>query len=126
MTDQPSPEDKNLTTLDAKIRAASQPKHGDGDALNPFVTDRQTTKASKIAYELLGAILVCLFFGWLADEQFNSTPWGVVIGLFGGFAVGVTNAYRTLSGVQQAVGWRSLADKPEINKADVTTKHTDR
>jgi ATP synthase protein I len=112
MADQPSADDEKLTALAAKIQAASQSKPTD-QGYNPFVQDRQTTKASKLAFELIAAILVCLFFGWLADRQFGSTPWGAVIGLFVGFTVGVTNAYRAMTGAERAVGWRHKSGKTD-------------
>lgn len=120
MADRQSPDDHNLAALEARIRAARQPKTADTGGFNPFVADRQTSKASRIAFELVGAILICLFLGWLADKQFGSAPLGALIGLFLGFGAGVANAYRSLAGISRAVGWRKREDEAGDNPEDGT------
>ncbi|MGB4100438.1 MAG: AtpZ/AtpI family protein [Alphaproteobacteria bacterium] len=95
----------HVQDLASRIHAAQQAGTDRPDLLLP-VTDRQALSAGRIGFEFMGAVLAGLGIGWLVDGQFATSPWGVLIGLFAGFVAGIANAWRTLSGVTQAVGWR--------------------
>ena len=60
------------------------------------------------AVESIFAILIGTGFGYLADRRFESEPWGLLVGLFIGFAAFVLRLVR-LGGELEA---RSQADKP--------------
>jgi F0F1-type ATP synthase assembly protein I len=46
---------------------------------------------------LVGAILLFLAIGWAVDKYFNSSPWGIVIGIIFGAIVGFYQFVRLTS-----------------------------
>jgi len=49
----------------------------------------------RVGTDLLASLIVGGFLGWLVDSYvFDSTPWGVSIGLVLGLVAGIRNAYR--------------------------------
>lgn len=76
--------------------------------------DDGDAQASRVGYELLGAVLACTGLGYLVDRQIGSLPVGTVTGVFLGFLAGIVNAWRATSGVERAVGLR----KPETAARD--------
>jgi ATP synthase protein I len=52
-------------------------------------------QAMRVGTDLLAALFVGGFLGWLVDSYvLASTPWGVAFGLIFGLAAGIRNAYR--------------------------------
>ena len=64
---------------------------------NPLTT-AQTIRSSGLAWSaaiaLFGAVLIMLVIGWGADLLFGSSPWGIVIGIVFGAAVGFFQFFR--------------------------------
>ncbi len=44
--------------------------------------------------ELVATTLVCAAIGWLIDRWFKNFPWGTIVFLLLGFAMGVLNVMR--------------------------------
>jgi ATP synthase protein I len=106
------PDPQPLDDLAARIRQAERsaeaPKReADAEA------ERATVKASRIGFDFAATVLVCAFLGWLADRMLGTKPWGIIVMLFAGFAVGVMNVWRGLNGYDQAIGWRRKKGKQE-------------
>ena len=57
----------------------------------------QFVRGSKIAYDFATAILGCGALGWVVDHYFGTRPWGVVVMILVGFAIGVFGAWRSLT-----------------------------
>ena len=53
--------------------------------------------AMRIGIELVVALAVGGGLGYLADSYFNSSPIGILIGVFLGFSAGLLNVYRMAS-----------------------------
>ena len=52
-------------------------------------------QAMRVGTDLLAALIVGGFLGWLVDSYvLDSTPWGVIVGLVLGLITGIRNAYR--------------------------------
>ncbi len=55
-------------------------------------SDSETTRKGLDAYAavttLIGGILLFLGIGWLVDKYFQTSPWGIVIGIIFGAIVG--------------------------------------
>ena len=52
-------------------------------------------QAMRVGTDLLAALIVGGFLGWLLDSYvFGTTPWGVVIGLVLGLIAGIRNTFR--------------------------------
>ena len=53
--------------------------------------------AMRIGVELLAALIVGGGLGYLVDSYFNSSPVGILIGVFLGMSAGLLNVYRMAS-----------------------------
>lgn len=53
--------------------------------------------AMRIGVELLAALIVGGGLGYVADSYFNSSPFGILTGVFLGMSAGLLNVYRTAS-----------------------------
>ena len=52
-------------------------------------------QAMRVGTDLLSALIVGGFLGWLVDSYvLDSTPWGVAFGLILGLVTGIRNVYR--------------------------------
>ena len=60
------------------------------------VDDNSTGMAAGLKYasEFSAAVLVGVFFGYIADKFIGTTPWGLLAGLVFGFGAGVLNVVR--------------------------------
>ncbi len=110
MTELDQSDRDHVQELASRIKAAQHAETAHTDPVLP-VSDRQALSAGRVGFEFMGAVLAGLGIGWLIDGQFDTSPWGVLIGLFAGFVAGIANARRALSGITQAVGWRAVPGK---------------
>ncbi len=101
---------ERLRQLDEKIAAQTN---------KPATAEASEQRSSRAGYELLGAVLAGLGLGYLADQQFTSSPVGAVVGLFLGFGAGVYNAWRAGQGVEQAVGMRPVKPDDTAGTKDI-------
>jgi ATP synthase protein I len=62
---------------------------------NPWLMASQLTA---IAWEFLGSIVAGVVLGWLADRQFGSAPWGLIVCTLLGTSTGL---YRMIVVVRQ-------------------------
>jgi len=54
-------------------------------------------QAVRIATDLVAALIVGGGLGWACDTYlFDSSPWGMVVGLVLGAVAGIRNAYRSV------------------------------
>lgn len=95
--------------LEAKRRARieEENKRPDGNS--------NMGKGIQYASEFSAAVLIGAALGYGADKVFNSSPWGLLIGLILGFAAGVLNVIRAAKeGMQGDLG----QDLPETEEDD--------
>ncbi len=95
-------------------RIAAQQQQAAPHKTAEFGADDGDKQASRVGYELLGAVLACTGLGYLVDSQIGSVPVGTVTGVFLGFLAGIVNAWRATNGVERAVGLR----RPETAARD--------
>jgi ATP synthase protein I len=55
---------------------------------------REESQGWTVATEFVGAVLGCAVLGWLIDRFAHTAPWGVIVMLLLGFAVGTRNVLR--------------------------------
>lgn len=80
--------------LEAKL-ATRRPASRDGkDAQNPS-SKTSFGAALKLSSEFVAAILVGVGIGWVLDYWAGTSPWGLIVFLFLGFAAGVLNVMRS-------------------------------
>ena len=66
----------------------------------------------RIGLELVVAVVVGTGLGWLIDQGLGSRPWAMLAGVILGFAAGVVNVYRAMSGMGLAAGYRPAQQAP--------------
>jgi hypothetical protein len=62
--------------------------------LSTAETIRSSGLAWSAAIALFAAVLIMLIIGWGADLLFGSSPWGIVIGIVFGAAIGFLQFFR--------------------------------
>jgi ATP synthase protein I len=103
---------ERLQRLTARLQTAVAPA---ATLVGETAEERQeTARTSRMATELVGAVLAGVGLGYLLDTQTGGSPYGVLAGLFLGFVAGVTNAWRAINGVDRAVG---LRQKQSVSQA---------
>lgn len=90
----PSQPVSDLDSLEEKLNAAKARR----DAKTK--TDEQADNsllglAWRLSTELLAAVFVGWFLGWLFDRYIGTAPWGTLIGLGFGIAAGFTSVFRS-------------------------------
>ena len=71
------------------------------------VDDNSTGMAAGLKYasEFSAAVLVGVFFGYLADKFIGTTPWGLLAGLF----LGLVQAFKRCTRCKRRNGWYLIA-----------------
>ncbi|MEM9169083.1 MAG: AtpZ/AtpI family protein [Pseudomonadota bacterium] len=86
----------SLEALQARLDAARPPSaHAE-----PAAAGRDGAAMGvglRIAADLIAALIVGTGLGWGFDRWFDSAPWGLIIGVFLGFAAGLLNVHRALN-----------------------------
>lgn len=113
MSDDPMTSPK-LSDIDARIKAArvtARPGGDDHDRDGP-ARPSGAGLAARIGVELVVTTMVGTGIGWALDTWLGSTPWLMVLFLFLGGAAGISNVYRVVSGLDDAVGLgRAIEEK---------------
>ncbi|MEZ5841172.1 MAG: AtpZ/AtpI family protein [Hyphomicrobiales bacterium] len=70
--------------------------HGAGDGLGSGERSKPSAigQAFRLSSELVAGVAVGFGMGWGIDKTFDTTPWGMIVFLFLGFAAGVLNLLR--------------------------------
>ncbi len=64
----------------------------------------------RLSSELVAAVLVGAAIGWALDRVFGISPWGMIVFLLLGFAVGVVNVVRAAAAPENDAGTRRQGD----------------
>lgn len=95
----------SLNDLESRIREARerelQPKGGRGGKRGGM---SGAGAGLQIAVELVAGVMIGVGIGYGLDLWLGTKPWLMVVFLFLGGAAGVMNVYRTVKGMDQAVG----------------------
>ncbi len=87
---------RDLNRRIASLRAEREEGKKDKDKFDDGgATASGLGMASRIAIEMVVALVACTFIGWSLDHLFGSGPWGMLIGLVLGAAAGMNNAVRS-------------------------------
>ena len=105
MSDHRTPDD--LKSLRERLDEArrSRPEQTD----RPGSSDRGALNSAmsvglRIGLELVVAVALGTGLGWLIDQGLGSRPWAMLAGVFLGFAAGLLNVWRAMSGMGLAAG----------------------
>lgn len=54
--------------------------------------------ASGLGIHIASVVVVCGYGGRKLDEWLGSWPWGVILGISGGFVIGIWSSYKKILG----------------------------
>ena len=60
----------------------------------------------RVGLELVVALVLSVALGWAIDSWLGTRPWVTIALAVLGFAAGLVNVYRTLTGLGMAMGYR--------------------
>ena len=94
-----------IPIFDAPVASILDETAGEVAGDEPFVlsesrslTTVETVRSSGLAWSaaiaLFGAVLIMLIIGWGADLLLGSSPWGIVVGIIIGAAIGFLQFFR--------------------------------
>lgn len=102
---------KPQSDFDARLAAARR-------AITPVAPDARKGNAMGVAIrlstDLVAAVAVGVFLGWLLDRWLGTSPWLLLLFFFLGVAAGILNVVRTANQMNAAAAAeadRDLADK---------------
>lgn len=110
--------------LARKIREAQQ-RQRQNVSQDPAATDvdkSESGKAFRAGTDLVAALAVGIFLGYWVDQWLGSKPWGLIFFVFLGFAAGFLNIYRSQTGQDYKVGFRTETPKTGTNETDKPDK----
>ena len=84
------------TPLDDKIKAFED-KLKPSQIATESTNDPASSNAAKTGTLFLIAVVFFGYIGYAVDQQFNSSPAGILIGGFIGLATGIYNAWREIN-----------------------------
>ncbi len=71
---------------------------------NSPIDSKSASMAFRATIEMVSAVVVSVFLGYLLDQWLGSKPWFMIIMLFIGFIAGFLNVYRAATGQDLKVG----------------------
>ena len=116
MNERPRPD--SLKQLDDRLRRLRERDEGGKRGIGRSGAASGIALATRICVELVAAIVVGVGIGWLLDRWLGTTPWLMLLLFVLGFAAGVMNVYRVVSGQGQGVGYRRETKRSQDRAAD--------
>ena len=89
----PIEEDARISSLEERLAAAQQ-REEERNRPRMSGTDANYRSGNRVLADLLGGILGGAVLGWTVDWFADTTPWGLLIGLFLGIVVAFRNIIR--------------------------------
>ena len=91
---EPIGEDARIDALEERLKAAREREE---ERNRPRVqgADANYRSGNRVLADLLGGVLGGLVLGWLFDWLADTSPWGLLVGLFLGIVVAFRNIIRS-------------------------------
>ncbi|MBB5518953.1 AtpZ/AtpI family protein [Amphiplicatus metriothermophilus] len=90
-------------SLDEFSKRLAAARGGDANAKEPRAKDGSGMgRAFRLSSELLAGLIVGVLLGWGLDRLAGTSPWGLLAGIFLGFAAGVLNVARAMKATGNA------------------------
>ncbi len=102
--------------LEKKLREAQSRKEkaAKGGMAKSHASDAAgASMAFRTTVELVSALVVGGFLGYLIDGWLGTRPWFMIVFFFLGSIAGILNVYRAQTGQEYKVGFRTVADLRE-------------
>ncbi|WBY15995.1 AtpZ/AtpI family protein [Erythrobacteraceae bacterium WH01K] len=91
---EPIAEDARIDALERRLKAASE-RESERNRPKASGADANYRSGNRVLADLLGGILGGLVIGFAFDSLFDTSPWGLLVGLFLGIVVAFRNIIRT-------------------------------
>ncbi len=104
--------EKELEELDARLREARGKPDQTGLATGPnkVTPGSALGLAMRVGVELVSALAIGVFIGWLLDRWLGTGPWLMLVFILLGGAAGILNVYRMARGFGYAAGYKQDQD----------------
>jgi ATP synthase protein I len=83
-----------LKSLDARISQASEQRAESEPRARPTSDSSAIGQAFRFSAEFVSGVGAGAIVGWLVDQLFGTSPWGLIICLLLGFCAGMLNLLR--------------------------------
>ena len=87
---EPIVEDARIDALEARLKAAKE-REEERTQSQVKGADANYRSGNRVLADLIGGILGGCVIGWAVDALFDTTPWGLLVGLFLGIGVAFRN-----------------------------------
>jgi ATP synthase protein I len=87
---EPIVEDARIDALEARLKAAKE-REEERTKSQVEGADANYRQGNRVLADLIGGILGGFVIGWAVDALFDTTPWGLLVGLFLGIGVAFRN-----------------------------------
>lgn len=87
---EPIVEDARIDALEARLKAAKE-REEERTGSQVKGADANYRSGNRVLADLIGGILGGCVIGWAVDAIFDTTPWGLLVGLFLGIGVAFRN-----------------------------------
>lgn len=94
--------DARLDALRSRIDTKRPKADGDGRVSSEKVGAGGIGQAFKLSSEFIAGIVVGAGLGYLFDQFFDTTPWGMIVLLLLGFCAGILNVLRSAGMVAES------------------------
>ncbi len=93
---EPIAEDARIDVLEERLKAATE-RESERNRPKATGADANYRSGNRVLADLLGGILGGLVIGFAVDALFDTSPWGLLIGLFLGIIVAFRNIFKMAS-----------------------------
>lgn len=109
----------------ARKRTAAEDGESDAGAGDAGAQGRALGQGFRLASELLAAVIVGLGLGFGLDALAGTSPWGLIGGLFLGFAAGLNTVVRTMKTVDLPSAGGQAATDEQIGRSTANRTEAD-
>ena len=119
MSEHRTPDDlKSLRERLEQVRRSRPEKAEDGGGSDRGAFNSALSAGLRIGLELVVAVFFGGGLGWLIDQGLGSRPWAMLVGLLLGFAAGLVNVWRAMTGMGLAAGYRPAPPVKDEDEED--------
>ncbi|WP_379546397.1 AtpZ/AtpI family protein [Qipengyuania sp. DSG2-2] len=93
---EPIAEDARIDALEERLKTARE-REEERNRPKASGADANYRSGNRVLADLLGGILGGLVIGFAVDSLFDTSPWGLLIGLFLGIVVAFRNIFKMAS-----------------------------
>lgn len=99
---------EKLKSIDAALSAARSKREAEASKVSRSATDnRGFAVALRLSSEFIAGVVAGGGLGWVIDQVFETSPWGLIVCVLLGFLAGVLNVMRSAGLAGQGLGGTS-------------------